>query len=86
MVDFAYFIKNNGIISNDINDVGHLMHTGLYSIYYEQINVNVEDEHDKRTLRGGSKYRSDVDGGVYVDLSHAATIILKIFSKSSENK
>jgi len=82
MIDFETFIKSEGNISNDINDVGHLIHTGLYNIYYEPIYVNVADEDDRKTLiEGGNKYKSDVDGGIYVNISHTGEIILKIFKK-----
>ncbi len=86
-IDFDWFTKNREKHYFDLNEVGDLMHTGLFELYYEQISVNVENETDRKVLEeaNGSKYRSDVDGGVSVNLTRAGEILLEVFCPTYKN-
>lgn len=81
--DFDWFVKDKQSHYFDLNNVGDLMHTGLFELYYEQVDVVVEEETDRKTLlEGGKKYNTNVDGGMSVHLTRAGEIILEIFSSS----
>lgn len=81
--DFNWFITNNKKYY-DLDDVGDMINIGLFELHYEPISVNVENETDYKVLReaNGPKYKSDVDGGVSVNLSRSGEIILEIFCPS----
>ena len=64
-----------------VEDVGFLMHTGLMTLSYEGIDVNVEKEDDNDVLMdGGLPYKAQVDGGeLWANPTHAGEIIYKTF-------
>lgn len=83
ITDFKWFIKERESHYFDLNNVGDLISSGLFELYYEQVSVQIEDETDRKTLmEGGNKYKSDVDGGVSVYLSRSGEVILEIFCPS----
>jgi hypothetical protein len=78
--DFKWFIKKGKNCYFNFDNVGDLISSGLFELYYEQVSVQVEDEADRKTLmEGGEKYRSDINGGVNVCLSRIGKIILEMF-------
>lgn len=87
-VEFDWFLKSREkhYFNFELNDVGDLVHTGLFEIRYEQISVSIEKEWDHKVFRENpkaSEYRTgDVDGGVSVRLSRVGEIVLEIFCPS----
>ncbi|MEI6296536.1 MAG: hypothetical protein WCO84_02700 [bacterium] len=78
--NFNWFIKERKNHFFDLSDVGDLMHTGLFELYYDNVNVDIEKETDHKVLlEGGNEYKASTDGGVGVLLSRAGEIILEIF-------
>jgi hypothetical protein len=79
--DFKWFIKNAKEHTN-VENVGGLISSGLFDLSYNPIDVQVNEESDRKTLlEGGSKYKTDVDGGdMIVTFSHAGEIVMKLFN------
>jgi hypothetical protein len=80
--DFNWFIKDRESHYFDLNNVGDLISSGLFELYYDQLDVQVRDQDDYKVLRDNPdrKYKTEVDGGgVSVQLSRAGEIILEIF-------
>lgn len=77
--DFYDFISDKPFyLYNEPND---LLHTGLYDFQNEPVDVNVDDETDKKSLlEGANKYNVETQGGVFTSLSRKGEIILEIFS------
>jgi len=86
MVDFKWFVKERKSHYFDLNDVGDLISSGLFELYYEQIQVSIEKEDDYKKIReypNTPEYKAgDIDGGVSVHLSRAGEIILETFCPS----
>lgn len=79
-IDFDWFIKNGYTYHLELDDVGNLMHIGLFELHYDQVDVRVDNKIDPITKnRDGEKYETEVEGGVSVHLSRAGEILLEIF-------
>ena len=80
--DFNWFVKDRESHYFDLNNVGDLISSGLFELYYDQLDVQVRDQDDYKVLRDNPdrKYKTEIDGGgVSVHLSRAGEIILEIF-------
>lgn len=86
IADFKWFIKERKNHYFDLNDVGDLISSGLFELYYDQLDVQVSDQDDHKLLRESpyaSKYKTEVEGGgVSVHLSRSGEVILEIFCPS----
>lgn len=84
--DFNWFIKERKNYYFDLSDVGDLISSGLFELYYDQIDVQVSDQDDHKILRdnpNANKYKTKIDGGgISVHLSRAGEIILEVFCSS----
>lgn len=78
--DFDWFIKERKSYNFDLDDTGDLISSGLFELYYEPVDVSVEDQDD---FKERSKYKTSVDGGgVSASPSRAGEIILEVFCPS----
>jgi hypothetical protein len=77
--DFYEFTEQRDSYYFDLSDVGDLINSGLFGLDYEEIDVRVEENQDHKLAQEKQKYRTDVDGGVSVHLTHAGKIILEVF-------
>jgi len=84
--DFKWFTKDRKYHNFDLSDIGDLISSGLFELYYEQLDVRVIEEDDYKKLRenpNADKYKTEVEGGgISVLLSRAGEIILEVFCKS----
>lgn len=83
--DFKWFTRERERHNFDLNDVGDLISSGLFELYYEQLDVRVIDEDDYKMLRENpsAKYKAEVEGGgISVFLSRAGEVILEVFCLS----
>lgn len=65
-----------------LDEVRGLISSGLFEISYEPLEVEISETDDHKTLMEGvSKYSTSTYGGVFVFISPAGEVILKIFSK-----
>lgn len=83
--DFKWFVQERKSHYFDLNDVRDLISSGLFELYYDQLDVQVSDQDDYKVLieNPEKKYKTEIDGGgVSVHLSHAGEIILEIFCPS----
>ncbi len=84
--DFKWFIKERKNYYFDLSDVGDMISSGLFELYYDQLDVQVSDQDDYKLLRenpNANKYKTEIDGGgVSVSLSRAGKVILEVFCVS----
>lgn len=83
--DFKWFVKNARNYMR-VEDVGSLVGSGLFDLYYNPIYISVDEEDDYKTLlEGGRKYKADIDGGdVRVTISRAGEVIMELFNPEYE--
>ncbi|MEX0596004.1 MAG: hypothetical protein WD512_05835 [Candidatus Paceibacterota bacterium] len=96
--DFNWFTKERDSYYFDLSNVGDMISTGLFELYYEDIQVslfeNGTNEYERIKFnnrkndfkRGNKQYETEVDGGVSVYLSRAGEIILEVFCPNYEKK
>ena len=76
--DLKWFLKNARKYMT-VEEVGSLISSGLFDLYYEEIDVTVEDQDDHEST---DKYKTRVDGGgAGVTISRIGVIILEIIGK-----
>jgi len=85
--DFQWFLQN-GQKYMQIEDIGGLLGSGLFNLYYEPIDVKVDKETDHDILSmSGIEYKTDVYGGaMHVSVSRIGEIILEIFAPNHTKK
>lgn len=77
--DLKWFLKNVRKYMG-VEEVGSLISSGLFDLYYEKIDVTVEDQDDYESR---DKYKTLVDGGeAGVTISRIGEIILEIIGKT----
>lgn len=78
--DFRWFVKERVSYSFDIDDVGSLLGSGIFELWFDDINVDVENAFDPETnqLRG-DRFKTNVEGGLNVNLSRAGEVLLEVF-------
>lgn len=80
--DFKWFIEKGQSYHFDLDDINDLIGSGLFDLHYEQIDVRVEDQDDRKILmeRYASKYKTEIEGGgIDANVSRSGEIILEIF-------
>lgn len=84
--DFRWFIKERKHHYFELSEVGDMINSGLFELYYEQPDIQVSDQDDYKVLRENpyaSKYKAEVDGGgLSVHLSRAGEVVLEVFCPS----
>lgn len=79
--DFRWFLSNaRNYMSAE--DVGSLISSGLFDLYYEPVNVRVKDQDDYKMVAYEDKYKTEVDGGeMKVTISQVGKIIMLTFGE-----
>lgn len=81
--DFRWFIAERESYDFNLDNTSGMLNTGLFDIYYEDVSVTVEDQDDYKATE---KYKTDVYGGVGVNLSRTGEVILEVFCPSYKKK
>lgn len=88
--DFDWFVKERKNFNFYLDEVGDLVSSGLFELYYEPVEVSVADQDDYKALSAGSfanRYKTRVDGGgVGASPSRAGEVILEVFCPSYKKK
>jgi hypothetical protein len=81
--DFKWFIKHAKSYMS-VEDAGSLISSGLFDLYYNPVDVTVNDEDDYKKLRenpNSSKYKTEVEGGdMNANLSRAGEVVMELFN------
>lgn len=82
--DFRWFIKERKNHYFSLDDVGDLISSGLFELYYDEPDIEVKDQDDHKAT---SKYKTEVHGGgMSVHLSRTGEVILEVFCPSYEKR
>lgn len=93
--DFKWLVRQEGHRFFDLSNAGDLMHTGLFELYYHDIQVDIRERYSPfpKELRDKYEpkddkppYETEVDGGIDVSLSEAGEIILEVFNPKYERR
>ena len=78
--DWTSFL-NNTKKHMKVEDVGGLLSSGLFELWYDPVEVTIEEETDAKDLmEGADKYKATTSGGeMMVSVSQVGEIILEIF-------
>lgn len=77
---FQWFVQEREYYQFELGEVGHLLNTGLFELFYDEVTVDVNNKVDLITRQKlGDQFETEVDGGVGVGVSRSGMIILELF-------